>query len=243
MSITAAIGRWFRLRPGSEFDPYEYWEARHRQDFSSLRAVGHRSLTDEANAEQYAVKQSRIVDTISRYVPNPQGRTLLDAGCGIGLLTPAYVELGFEVTGADFCATAIERAKAAGVKARFIVTPLASLTLRQRFDVIVVIDVLLHVVHDGEWRDTLAALSSHLKSNGVLVVVDWLVDLPHDPLSHCRPRSLAHYGAALADHDLTIVEHLRFDLKHERATKDLIVVRRNGRRRPGWSQRPPEPPA
>lgn len=230
MSIAAAIGRWFRRPAGSEFDPYEYWEARHRQDFSSLRAVGHRALTDEANAEQYAVKRSRIVDTISRHVSDPQGKTLLDAGCGIGVLTPAYVELGFEVTGADFCATAIERAKAAGVKARFIVTPLASLTLGQRFDVIVVIDVLLHVVHDREWRATFAALSAHLKSNGVLVVVDWLADLPHDPLSHCRPRSLAQYRAALADHDLAIAEHLRFDLKHEGATKDLIVVRRNGER-------------
>ena len=231
MSIATAIGRWFRRPLSTEFDPYDYWEARHRQDFSSLRAVGHRALTDQANAEQYAVKRSRIVDTISRYVPDPQGRTLLDAGCGIGVLTPAYVELGFEVTGADFCATAIERAKAAGVKAGFIVTPLASLALRQRFDVIVVIDVLLHVVHDRAWRDTLAALSRHLKSSGVLVVVDWLADLPHDPQSHCRPRSLGQYRAALADHDLTIVEHLQFDLKHEGATKDLIVVRRNGKGR------------
>ena len=75
MSMAALLRRWLQLETPRPFDPPRYWEERHRSHLGSLRAVGHRSLTDEANAEQYAVKRCQIVDMIKRYMPHLPGRT------------------------------------------------------------------------------------------------------------------------------------------------------------------------
>ena len=208
------------------FDPDEYWEERHRIFHDSHKAVGHTGISAEANAEQYELKKRLILDSIERHSGSKLGKTLLDAGCGIGLLTRRFAEAGFSVVGADFSATAIERAKSDGIDAEFLVSPLASIQLRRRFDVVVVIDVLLHVVDDEVWRQTLSALARHLGDAGLLVIVDWFDDGATDLGAHVRPRSIRQYASALSALDCTILQHDQFRLEHEKATKDLLIVRR-----------------
>lgn len=226
MSMAALLRRWLHLKAPRILNPRRYWEERHRSHIGSLRAVGHMCLADQANAEQYDVKRSQIAGMIKRHMPDPRDRTLLDAGCGIGLLTPAYLECGFNVTGVDFSATAIDRARASGGSAELIVSPIAHLALGRSFDVVTAIDVLLHIIQDSQWDDTFSSLSKHLKPQGVLVILDCFANVPHDPAAHCRQRSLRHYEDALAMHGLEIVDHVRFRLKHEGAIKDLIAARR-----------------
>lgn len=211
-------------RRSAKFDPRDYWESRHRTDYGTFKAVGHRQLPDEQNAEQYEVKKERIVEMIRRYVDEPRGRTLLDAGCGTGHLTATYVELGFGVVGVDFSETALQCARRTGVDAWLFVSPLSRLDFESRFDVITVVDVLLHVVDEREWRDALAALARHLDPDGVMIVLDCFARPGEKWNGHCRPRSLDTYRTALEALHLTIDAHERFELAHEGATKDLIAV-------------------
>ena len=120
MSITKTIRRLFRTDRESIFVPSTYWEMRHQSHFGSLKAVGHRQLSDIANAEQYETKRRHIAGMIGRYVDDPRGKTLLDAGCGVGVLTPTYVGLGFDVLGVDFSETAVRSARSRGVRAEFL---------------------------------------------------------------------------------------------------------------------------
>lgn len=221
-----AVGRHFlRRRCSRKFAPEQYWDTRHQTHQASLKAVGHVKLTDRQSAEQYEVKRSRLMDMIRRHCPETTSRSLLDAGCGIGLLTGAFVEQGFDVVGVDFSETAIERARAGGIRAQFSVSTLAGLNLDQQFDVITAVDVLLHVVDRREWHATLDALRRHLKPEGVLIILDWLDARVRRVQPHLRARSQRRYARALARASLHIVEHERFRLEHEGSTKDLLAVR------------------
>lgn len=228
MSFRTLLRHIVSLGNADKFRPDAYWEDRHRTFLDSHKAVGHTGISSEQNDDQYAYKRQLILEAIARYSKPRPGRTLLDAGCGIGLLTQAFADAGFLVTGADFSATAIARARSRVVDAEFVLTPLSTLELHRRFDVAVLIDVLLHVVDEDEWRQMLAAVTRHLERDGVLVIVDWLT-AAQDALSrHVCPRPLSLYEAELATVDRTIAEHTRFELPHEQSTKDLLVVMRRG---------------
>jgi len=207
------------------FDPGDYWERRHRVFHDSHKAVGHIGISDEANAQQYEVKLRLILDAIKRHAEPAKRRTLLDAGCGIGLLTRGFCEAGFAVVGADFSTTAIERARSDGPDAEFFVSPLATLRFGRQFDVVVAIDVLLHVVDDEAWVQTVSALTRHLAEGGVLVVIDWFDDTARDLGKHVRPRSLARYVETLDALGCSVLQHKKFHLDHEKSTKDLLIAR------------------
>ncbi len=227
MAIAARIKKLVSGSPGRAFDPNEYWEERHRVFHDSHKAVGHTGISAEANAEQYELKQLLILDAIERHSESRQGKSLLDAGCGIGLLTRRFAEAGFSVVGADFSATAIQRATSEGIDAEFVVSPLATLELGRRFDVVVAIDVLLHVVDEAVWTQTLSALARHLVEDGLLVIVDWFDDGATELGDHVCPRSIQQYATALTALGCSYIQHDQFRLEHENATKDLLVARRS----------------
>ncbi len=225
MTVAGTLRRLLHLDDEKEFQARPYWEDRHDAHVGSLKSVGHRQLSDEENADQYALKRERITEMISRSVGGGYGKSLLDAGCGIGLLTSAYVDLGFDVTGVDFSETAVKEARATEVEAYFVVSPLVSLNLDSRFDVITAIDVLLHVVDRREWHATIAALSRHLKPGGLMIILDFFPDDGEGWPDHVRPRPLSNYKASFDRLNLRMIEHEQFDLPYEDVTKDLIAVR------------------
>jgi len=224
MSIVTLVRRMLGGRRRMDFAADAYWEDRHLTFLDSHKAVGHTGITNRENDEQYAFKRSVILEAIDRHAVRRPGRTLLDAGCGIGLLSGAFADAGFLVTGVDFSPTAITRARSSVLDAEFIQTPLSTLELHRRFDVAVLIDVLLHVVDDDEWSRTLAAVISHLEDRGVLVIVDWLTATRGAISPHVHPRPHSNYEKQLSQLGCRITEHTRFDLPYEQSTKDLLVI-------------------
>jgi len=212
------------------FDPQRYWARRHGSLAGQLAAVGHRNLTEDANADQYRVKVAQIRSLIARHVGRGEHRTLLEAGCGCGVLTPHFLAMGFQVTAIDFSRKAVTQAKRKAPQARFKVASISKFELGSRFDVIAVIDVLLHVVNQDEWRSALERLNRHLRPDGVLILLDTLRESTAAP-EHCRTRPLEAYVSAFDELGLEIAEHARFALTHENAQKDLLALRR--RNQPG----------
>ncbi|MEE9295595.1 MAG: class I SAM-dependent methyltransferase [Phycisphaerae bacterium] len=171
------------------------------------------------------MKRFHIDRAIRRHVPEAAGKALLEAGCGVGLMTPAYVQLGFDVVAVDFSPTAIEEARKRTVDAQFVRSRLAELELNRTFDVITVIDVLLHIVDDDEWLATLEVLARHLTHAGVMIVLDWIGEWVGPLGDHCRIRPMSRYVAALADVGLRIDAAEQFRLEHEDVRKDLLTIR------------------
>jgi len=162
---------------------------------------------------------------IAHYVPHPSRHILLDAGCGHGVLAPHYRNLGFEVVGVDLSRRAVREARAQGLDAQFHCCPLSRLNLGRQFDVICVVDVLVHVVSQADWHRSLANLARHLKPEGVLLILDCVQE--HDPNEsrHVRHRPRTEYLSAFADLGLRLDRHEQFDLEPEQCTKDLLAGR------------------
>jgi 2-polyprenyl-3-methyl-5-hydroxy-6-metoxy-1,4-benzoquinol methylase len=89
-----------------------------------------------------------LVPAVLAALGRPEGRRLLDIGCGNGALTAELALAGWEVTGIDFEESGIERARQAHPGVTFAVhdiyRPLPS-GLRGRFDAVLSAEVIEHL--------------------------------------------------------------------------------------------------
>jgi len=99
------------------------------------------------------------------------GLRILDIGCGAGLLCEPFTRLGAEVIGIDPSATNIAAAKLHAAKSHMLIdyrcTTVEEMDPRERFDIVLAMEVIEHVVDVGAFLDRCAAL---MKPNGLMVV-------------------------------------------------------------------------
>lgn len=98
------------------------------------------------------------------------GLRLLDIGCGAGLLSEPMARLGADVIGVDPSATNIAAARLHAGKSHLVIdyrnTTIEEIDARERFDVILAMEVVEHVTDAGLFLRRCAAL---LKPNGLIV--------------------------------------------------------------------------
>ncbi len=99
------------------------------------------------------------------------GLRILDIGCGAGLLCEPLTRLGAEVVGVDASATNIAVAKLHADKAHVLIdyrcTAIEDMDPRERFDIVLAMEVVEHVANVGLFLDRCAAL---LKPAGLMTV-------------------------------------------------------------------------
>lgn len=99
------------------------------------------------------------------------GLRLLDIGCGAGLLCEPFTRLGADVTGIDPSATNIAAAKLhaekGGLSIDYRCTTVEELDPNERFDIVLAMEVVEHVVDVGAFLDRCTAM---MKPGGLMVV-------------------------------------------------------------------------
>ena len=99
------------------------------------------------------------------------GLRILDIGCGAGLLCEPFTRLGAQVIGIDPSATNIAAAKLHADKGHLSIdyrcTTVEEMDVRERFDIVLAMEVVEHVTDVGVFLDRCAAL---LKPGGLMVV-------------------------------------------------------------------------
>lgn len=99
------------------------------------------------------------------------GLRILDIGCGAGLLCEPFSRLGAEVIGVDPSATNISVAKLHAERAQLSIdyrcTTVEEIDPHERFDIVLAMEVVEHVVDVGAFLDRCALL---LKPGGLMVV-------------------------------------------------------------------------
>jgi 2-polyprenyl-3-methyl-5-hydroxy-6-metoxy-1,4-benzoquinol methylase len=223
---TDRLVRTLRRRTGRYYrDPQSYWEARHLEHRDDLAGPGCITLDGVANQRDYDAKWDHLRGVLEREVE--RGATsILDAGCGTGLFTRHLAAVGFtSVAGADFSATAAIAAMRNAPGSRVSVAPLAEISTTDRYDVVMCIDVLFHVVDDDTWERSVRNLADLTLPGGALIIQDSLSEADTAQIAdHVRYRSLARYrdlvsGSSLDRHDI-------YHLPREAVRKDLLVFRR-----------------
>jgi SAM-dependent methyltransferase len=136
--------------------------------------------------------------------PGAKRATALDLGCGVGRWSQQLARRGYRVTGIDFSAHMIEQARARAasnaIDCEFAVANAVDLQLGRRFDLVLCVTVLQHILDPQAARRAIAALAAHLAEDGTLVLLE---AAPSKPCARCdsevfTARPLDWYLEALA---------------------------------------------
>ena len=173
------------------------------------------------------------------------GLRILDIGCGAGLLCEPFTRLGAQVIGVDPSASNIAAAKLHADKGHLSIdyrcTTVEEMDVRERFDIVLAMEVVEHVADVGVFLDRCAAM---LKPGGLMVistlnrnwksfalaivgaeyVLRWLPRGTHQWDKFVTPDELARH---LLDNKLAITEADRRGLQPVRRPLEPVV--RHGR--------------
>ncbi len=123
---------------------------------------------DSLESDKEAKRYEKIISCISNYAPaNP---SVLDVGCGDGVLT-LRMQGGYSYfLGVDFSSVSVEKAKARNlVNSEFLAADAIKFKPERNFDAIVLNEVFYYI-HDSEKINVMDRLLNALNDNGVLVV-------------------------------------------------------------------------
>lgn len=215
------------LKPGSTIDPAEI------EKFAAMAEAwwdpsGKFRPLHRLNPVRVSYIRDRVAAHFGRDPASAEplaGLSLVDVGCGGGLLTEPMARLGAAATGIDATRRNIEiariHAEQAGVQVTYLPCAAEDLVAEGRkFDVVLAMEIVEHVADVDAF---LAALSGLLKPNGLLFmatmsrtaksyamaiigaeyILRWLPKGTHDWNRFIRPSELAR---GLRRHDLAVTE-------------------------------------
>jgi SAM-dependent methyltransferase len=159
------------------YSPSLYWEDRAR------RFAGERDGLAAVCAYGMPAFYNRAIHLEQRLALEPwlkvnPGTRVLDVGCGIGRWSRLLAARGADVTGVDLSPTMIaqaqQRAAADGVadRCRFQVRDLSTLDVGERFDLVLGVTVLQHILDPGALRAALVAMTAHLAAGGRMILLE-----------------------------------------------------------------------
>ncbi len=169
------------------YSPPLYWEDRARRfagERDGLAAVCAYGMPEFYNRAIH-LEQRLALEPWLRVDP---GTRVLDVGCGIGRWSRLLAARGAVVTGVDISPTMIaqaeQRAAAQGVadRCRFVVQDVSRLEVRERFDLVLGVTVLQHILDIRAVRAALLAMTRHLAPGGRMVLLE---AAPTAPLNRC----------------------------------------------------------
>ncbi len=167
--------------------PVTYWEDRARLFASEGQGLA--AVCSYGMPELY----NRVIDWCQWLALRPwlqvtPGSSVLDVGCGVGRWSRRLAARGAQVTGVDLSPTMIaearRRAVADGVadRCRFEAQDLSNLAAGSRFDLVLGVTVLQHILDPAALRAAVSRMTAHLAPGGRMVLLE---AAPAQPANHC----------------------------------------------------------
>jgi SAM-dependent methyltransferase len=227
------IVRFFRRRKkqGAYANPRHWWDKVY-DAMHPHSASGHIGLTVEQNLAEFEVRWDVVGGAVERF-RSADHHTLLDAGCGNGLFTSRFLEMGFAVTGFDFSSRAIAAARRhVGPEVELHVAGVDTFSVDRTFDFVVSSAVMMVITDDVVHADGLRNLAGMVSPGGHLIIEEYLV--PHHEVSSGPPtaseivrwRSLATYEELLAESPLELADKVDFTTPHGQQDRCVLVYAR-----------------
>ena len=181
-------------------DNADYWVERHEKHANKMVSVGDIRRSEEENMQLYASKKRTVyalLHAIDMHVL--MGRRVLDAGCGIGLVSELFYALGAQVGGVDASPVAVENAAFRCPDGEFQAASIVDFKFDGKFDIVFSADVLYHVVDDENWKSAVHNLLDHCTPGGWLILIDQIRAEVATPAPHVRYRTREMYREIMAN--------------------------------------------
>ena len=160
-----------------QYTPPLYWEDR------AQRFAGERDGLAAVCAYGMPEFYNRAIDWEQRLALEPwlrleRGARVLDVGCGIGRWSRFLAARGAQVLGVDLSPTMILQARRRALEqgvaegCRFAVADLAHLDLGEKFDIVLGVTVLQHILDPTLFRAALLAMVAHLAPGGRMILLE-----------------------------------------------------------------------
>lgn len=233
MAMSTMLRRLTRRRgvdPDGAYQPADYWRRRYSSLRPTIRAVGNSGLTDAQNKEDYEVRWNAIRAALEGVHPDPEGLSLFDAGCGIGLFSERCEALGYRVVGVDIAQRAADEA-ARRCRGRFLAGDLATVDLGESFSVVTAFGVLICVADDGHWHDALVNMLRHVRPDGYFLLLEHTFEEQTDAAVahlHLKWREIGAYETVLDKQGFALERVETVLLPHEPRSQTLLLARRHG---------------
>ena len=191
--------------------PNSYWEDRARR--FAAQGAGLAAVCSYGMPEFY----NRMIDYCQRLALEPwfdikPGTRVLDVGCGVGRWSTLLASRGASVTGMDLSPTMIAEAKrrageqGIAERCRFLVQDLAELDAGEKFDLVLGVTVLQHILDANALAAAVQRMTDHLAPGGRMVLLE---AAPARLAKHCdtsvfRARERSVYLDLFAQAGLTV---------------------------------------
>lgn len=162
-----------------QYNPAEFWESRYQ--IFDITTSGHIDLPLAYNGWLYKMKTGKVAKLLDKYTGSMQDKKILELGCGTGAYISLWQERGVkELTGIDISQTSVATLKEKFPAYNFFCRDIADEELPSflgvgKYDVITVIGVLVHIVHEEDMLSSLANIAGLAKTNGLVLISDYML--------------------------------------------------------------------
>lgn len=183
-----------------------YWEERAQRfagEGAGLRAICSYGMPEFYNRYIHLTQRLALAPWLRRIQP---GTRVLEIGCGVGRWSLLLARRGARVTGIDIAEAMVEEARVRASRAQledrcdFLTADLASLDLGSRFERILCVTVLQHIMDEARFQAAIDRLSAHLSPGGLIIMLE---AAPSSEIARCdsaifRARTFSQYREALS---------------------------------------------
>jgi hypothetical protein len=137
-----------------------FWAKHHAKYENSILAVGRGNASISTNEREYAIAGQQFMKMVRNDFPDPTKISVLDCGFGHGHYARACYQSGVErYVGLDFASQARPKL---GSNYTFRQQDLGqSFDLEQKFDLVICLDVIFHIVNDEKFKVALENIRRH----------------------------------------------------------------------------------
>jgi SAM-dependent methyltransferase len=156
---------------GSDYDALKYWEDRFSKYGHSLKGVGHEGLSEAENKKMYAEAAEVFTSICREERIDFQSVNALEIGAGNGFYTQLLHELGIKsYVGVDITDVLFPELRKKFPHFGFVRKDICSDRIEGKFDLIVMIDVIEHIVTEPKLSFCMENVRNCLADNGVFIV-------------------------------------------------------------------------
>ena len=160
-----------KYKKGDDYNAEKYWHNRFKKYDLSLKGAGDEGLSKEENERVYKKAAELFIDLCKKENIDFHNVKVLEIGCGTGFYTEFLNSLGVKnYTGVDITDIFFNNFKKKFPGYNFIKKDITSDKIEDKFDLIIMIDVIEHIVKESKFDSAMKNIKNCLGNKGVFIV-------------------------------------------------------------------------